>query len=136
MSLRFSSLCFGALLSLGLFAAGSDALAGTLEFHGQNAALFSGANPSDTSAMMSSVTKPTTPSPFSNQTTAASLIVQALESQISSRIYNDIFGGSNTAGSYDLGGGNIISYSKAKNIVTITILDPVNGKTQIQVPIS
>lgn len=118
----------------------NSAGAGALVFQGQNAALFPGANPSDTSTLMNSVPKPggangaaaaaaaaTAPSP-------ATLVEQAIESQISSKIYNDIFNSSATSGTFNLGGGNIISFVKTGGNIIITFIDPVHGTTTITVP--
>ena len=73
-----------------LLTAGS-AQASYLNFQGQNAGIFPGANPSDTSAMMNSVPRPA-PTPQSSNTATSQIIMQALQSQISSHIYSDIFG--------------------------------------------
>ncbi len=124
----------GAVVLAGMMGASLGmALASNLEFRGQNVALFPSANASSLSGMMNSVHRPTA-STTSLGLTPASLIVQALESQISTRIYNDMFNGTATAGTYNLGGGNLISYTKGGGLITITITDPVNGTTVISVP--
>lgn len=127
--------CFTVLVST-LFSVGSphQAVAGTLEFHGQNAALFPTANPSDTTLMMNSVPSPSNAA--ASQQNASNLIQQAVESQISTRIYNDIFNGTATAGSFNLGGGDSISYTRSNGMINLNITDPVNGSTQISLPSS
>jgi len=78
--------------------------------------------------------KPSAPAATIPTTSPATLIEQSIESQISSKIYNDIFSGTAPAGSYNLGNGSTISYIRSGGYVTITITDPVNGTTQIVVP--
>ncbi|MDR3425162.1 MAG: curli assembly protein CsgF [Alphaproteobacteria bacterium] len=107
--------------------------ASALVFQGQNAALFPNANPSDTAALMNSVVKPTSPT-STTSINPGTLILQSVESQISSQIYNDIFSGSAASGYYNLGGGNTISYLRANGEITITIVDPSNGTTTLTVP--
>ncbi|HEU5048473.1 MAG TPA: hypothetical protein VFT64_11600 [Rickettsiales bacterium] len=96
--------------SLALITA-SSAYASPLVFQGQNAALFPGANPSDTALLMNSVPKPASDPTSQANLTSANLIQSAIESQISSKIYNDIFGsGAASSGSEVLGNGNIIKW--------------------------
>jgi hypothetical protein len=102
-------------------------------FQGQNAALFPGANPSDTTALMNSVHKPS-PTSTAPTISPATLIEQSIEGQISSKIYNDIFNGSALSGNFNLGGGNTISYVRAGGYVTITIVSPTSGTTTLTVP--
>ncbi len=106
--------------------------ASNLVFQGQNAGLFPGANPSDTSVLMNSVEKPTAKSTISS-ISPATLIEQSIVSQISSKIYNDMFKGSAPSGSYDLGGGNTISYLREGGYITVTITSPGNGTTTLTV---
>ena len=77
-------------LALALLAShSSKAEASSFIFQGQNAGLFSSANPSDTSVLMNSVSKPVVTSSISS----ATLIEQSIVSQISLKIYNEIFKG-------------------------------------------
>ena len=104
--------------------------ASNLTFQGQNAGLFSTANPSDTSVLMNSVVKPVvTSTPISS----ATMIEQSIISQLSSKIYNDIFKGSAASGSYDLGSGNSISYKRSGGYITVNIISPTNGTTTLTV---
>ena len=107
--------------------------ASNLTFQGQNAGLFSTANPSDTSVLMNSVTKPVVTSTIPS-ISPATLIEQSVVSQISSKIYNQIFTGTAASGSYDLGGGNTISYLRSGGYITIDITSPSNGTTTLTVP--
>lgn len=106
-----------------------SAHASGLVFQGQNAALFPGANPNDTALLMNSVPKPAKDPNAQTSSTATTLIQSAVESQISAKIYNDIFGtGAATAGSEVLGDGSIISWvpdpgSPGHPKVTITYSD-------------
>ena len=116
-----------------LFAGPSPiAYASNLTFQGQNAGLFSGANPSDTSILMNSVVKPT-PSSSIPTLSPATLIEQSIVSQISSKIYNDIFKGTAASGYYDLGGGNTISYTRSGGYITVNITSPGSGTTTLTV---
>ena len=107
--------------------------ASQLMFQGQNAGIFPSANPADTSQLMLSVAKPTQ-STATPSVSPSTLVEQSVLSQISSKIYQDIFNSPSNSGSFDLGTGSTISYLKAGGNITITIYDPVNGKTVITVP--
>ncbi len=107
--------------------------ASNLTFQGQNAGLFPTANPSDTSVLMNSVSKPVATSTIPT-INPATLIEQSVVSQISSKIYNQIFSGTAVSGSYDLGGGNSINYLRSGGYVTINITSPSNGTTTLTVP--
>ncbi|MBV8939861.1 MAG: hypothetical protein JO089_08520 [Alphaproteobacteria bacterium] len=118
---------------------GSSALpayASTLTFEPQNAAIFSGANPSDQSLMLQSVVRPANPAVSAAATgiSPASLILQSVESQISSKINNEIFNTTNPSGSFDLGGGNKIDFVRTGGNVVINITDPTHGNTTITLP--
>ena len=102
-------------------------------FQGQNAGLFSSANPSGTSLLMNSTPKPKVSS-SSSSINPATLIEQSVVSQISSKIYQDIFTGTAASGFYDLGGGNTITYLRSGGYVNVTITSPSNGTTTIKVP--
>jgi|WetSurMetagenome_2_1015567.scaffolds.fasta_scaffold282573_1 hypothetical protein len=118
----------------------SVASASNILFTGQNAGLFPTANPNDTAILMNSVPKKNATASTSAATSglstynAATLIENALASQISNRIYTQIFSGSATAGNYDLGGGNTIHYSRSGGYITIDITSPATGTTTIVVP--
>jgi len=117
-------------LALALLAShSSKAEASSFIFQGQNAGLFSSANPSDTSVLMNSVSKPVVTSSISS----ATLIEQSIVSQISLKIYNEIFKGSAVSGSYDLGGGNSISYKRSSGYITVNLTNPGNGTTTLTV---
>ena len=107
----------------------SVADASNLTFQGQNAGLFSTANPSDTAVLMNSVAKPAVTSSISS----ATLIEQSIISQISLKIYNEIFKGTAASGSYDLGGGNAISYMRSGGYITVKLTNPGNGTTTLSV---
>jgi Type VIII secretion system (T8SS), CsgF protein len=125
------------IAALVLFCA-NGAAASQLVFQGQNAGLFPGANPSDTSTLMNSVPKPNKGSAASaaaaSGVSAATLIEQAIESQISNKIINDIFNTSNASGSFNLGNGTTISFLRTGGNIDITIVDPVHGTTEIVIP--
>ena len=139
-AMRFFSTLTGSVLRtagfLGLAVLASHspvAEASNLTFQGQNAGLFSTANPSDTSVLMNSVAKPVVTSTIPS-ISPATLIEQSVVSQISSKIYNQIFSGTAASGSYDLGGGNTISYLRSGGYVTINITSPTTGTTTLTVP--
>jgi hypothetical protein len=137
--LFFSMLAGGArcitrcVVGTALFASISpSAEASNLVFQGQNAGLFSTANPAGTAVLMNSVAKPVATSAASS-ITPATQIQQSIVSQISSRIYNEIFKGSGVSGYYDLGGGNSISYLREGGYITVTINSTKNGTTTLTV---
>ena len=78
---------------------------------------------------MNSVSKPVVTSSISS----ATLIEQSIVSQISLKIYNEIFKGSAVSGSYDLGGGNSISYKRSSGYITVNLTNPGNGTTTLTV---
>jgi hypothetical protein len=110
------------------------AVASPLTFRGQNAAIFPDAYSGNTSALMNSVPKPKAKAATTPVIDPARLIQQSLQSQISSKIYNDIFNTTSASGSYDLGGGNLISYVRVGGNIEISITNPTNGTTVITVP--
>lgn len=114
-----------AAAALIIFTAGY-ASANPLVFQGQNAAIFPGANPSDTTLMMSSTPKPARSSTTSATSLSSSAyIVQTLEAQLSNKIYNDIFGsGASPNGSHVLPDGTIISWATVAGVVQITEKKP------------
>jgi hypothetical protein len=110
------------------------AKASSLVFTGQNAALFNTANPNDTSLLMNSVNKSRAADIISAEEPIAKMIQNAVVSQISSKIYDDIFGANPKAGgTYDLGGGNIVEFHRSGGYVYISIITPT-GTTQIKIP--
>jgi hypothetical protein len=113
---------------------GTPAIASELVFQGQNAALFPGANPSDTSALMNSVVKPNAPPATTATLSPSSLILQSVESQLSTEIYNGIFNTSNASGTYNLGGGNSISFVRPGNGTIQITIDQDGTNTEITVP--
>ncbi len=120
-------------LSTALYAAPS--LANPLTFTGQNAALFNTANPNDTSAMMNSVVKPTPKTKAASPLDQNRLIIQGLESQITNKIYNDIFNNANASGHYSLPGGGSVSFVRpGDGNVHITIVDASGTTSEIVVP--
>jgi len=110
--------------------------ASTIVFQGQNAGLFPTANPNAIGILMNSVPKKnaTEKPKTSTGINTATMIQNAVASQISTRIYNDIFNGTALTGSYDLGDGNSINYTRSEGYITITITNPANGSTTITVP--
>jgi hypothetical protein len=108
--------------------AAAGATANPITFQGQNAALFPGANPADTATLMNSVPKPNSgiSSAALGGISASQLVLQSIESQISSRIYADIFGnGAAPSGTELLGDGSSISWAPDPNqpgfkIITVT----------------
>lgn len=109
----------------------SGAEASNFTFQGQNAALFPNTNPANMSVFMNSVEKPSTSTDQTVNT--ASMIQQSVISQISSKIYNDIFKGTAVSGYYDLGDGSAISYSRSSGYITVDITNPSTGTTTMTV---
>lgn len=126
---RITGFISGVALFSGLFAAAEGS---PLIFQGQNAGLFSTANPAGTAVLMNSVTKPVATSAASS-ISSATLIQQSIVSQLSMRIYNEIFKGSGVSGYYDLGGGNSINYLREGGYITVTIINSKNGTTTLTV---
>lgn len=109
--------------------------ASTLVFQGQNAGLFPTANPNAVSILMNSVPKEKATAPTtSTGMNTAMMIENAVVSQISTRIYNQIFNGTALSGSYDLGGGNAINYMRSDGNITITLINATSGTTTITIP--
>jgi zona occludens toxin (predicted ATPase) len=106
------------------------ALASPLTFTGQNAALFNTANPNDTAAMMNSVVKPTPKTPLPSGLDQSRLIIQGLESQITNKIYSDIFDTSlPSGGPYILPDGGTISFKRIGGNIEITVV--ADGTTSV-----
>ncbi len=112
----------------------AQAHASPLVFQGQNAALFPGANPAGTATLMNSVDKPVAALPQTPVADPARLIQQSLQSQISNKIYQDIFQSDAASGFYDLGGGSSIGFERTGGNVIINITNPTNGSTVITIP--
>lgn len=108
----------------------SAAQASNFTFQGQNAALFPNTNPGNMSVFMNSVEKPPTKT---DTVDPASMIEQSIISQLSSKIYNDIFKGTAVSGYYDLGDGSAISYSRSAGSIKVDITDPSTGTTSLTV---
>lgn len=120
-------------LSSALYA--TPSLASPLTFTGQNAALFNTANPNDTAAMMNSVVKPTPKTKLPTALDQNRLIIQGLESQITNKIYADIFDNSNASGHYSLPGGGSVSFIRpGDGNIRITIVDASGTSSEIVVP--
>jgi hypothetical protein len=120
-----------------LFASGVHAaFASNIIFQGTNPAFFPNANPGGIAQIMDGVTKPAAPSSGlpATLTSPAALIEQSLEAQISNTINNEIFNTSNPSGTYDLGGGNIVSFVRSGGNVVIDITAPNTGTTVITLP--
>jgi len=132
-----SSLIIKAVLSLSAvsFLYAGTALASPLTFTGQNAALFNTANPNDTAAMMNSVVKPTPQTKLPSALDQNRLIIQGLESQITNKIYADIFDNANASGHYSLPGGGSVSFVRpGDGNIHITIIDASGTTSEIVVP--
>lgn len=110
--------------------------ASELVFQGQNAALFPGANPNDTALMMQSVPKPSADTSSAQSISTSSLVLQALQSQVSAQIFNSIFGSSATpTGDANLGGGNLIHWEHdISGNINITFTAPNGTATVITFP--
>jgi hypothetical protein len=110
--------------------------ASTIVFQGKNAGLFPTANPNAVGILMNSVPKKNATEKPKTTTgiNTATMIQSAVASQISNRIYQDIFNGTAQTGYYDLGDGNSINYARSEGYITITITNPSNGSTTITVP--
>ncbi|MEZ5691114.1 MAG: hypothetical protein R3D71_05570 [Rickettsiales bacterium] len=111
-----------------------SAEASPITFVGKNPAIFSDANPNGLSALMNSVDKPatrrTTPTPNSSE-----LIIRGLESQITNKIYNDIFNTANPSGIFQLPSGGQISFVRpGDGNIVITIVNSANVTSVITVP--
>lgn len=136
--MRLNSKAVIALIAA-LGATGIDAShASNIVFQGQNAALFPDANPSNNALMMMSVDRPSNPRTASatGKLNSATLIEQSVASQISAKIYNQIFTSTNTAGTFNLDNGSSIAYTRGNGDgnLYITITDPINGTTEITLP--
>jgi len=115
---------FGALMP-------HQAAASAIVFQGQNAGLFSGANPNDTANLLSAIPRPSAPTPTTPTLDTAQLIQQSVASQISSRVYSQIF--NSPSGNTDLGNGSRISWFTSGGNVSITFTT-TTGSTTITVP--
>ena len=113
-----------------------SASASQILFDPKNTAFFSGVNPASTSALLSSVVRPEKPSSSSGYQSSSpgDLVMNNVAAQISTKITNDIFNGINSAGTYDLGDGNLISFTNNGKDIGITIISPTKGKTVLTLP--
>lgn len=121
----------GTAFSLALVCFSGQASASNILFEGSNPAFFPSANPNAITQLMNSVRRPTDPSTLAAATanSPAALVQQAVESQISAKINDIIFNTSNASGSFNLGGGNLINFSRSGGFLTINITQP-SGTTQ------
>jgi hypothetical protein len=120
-----------AALGLALVCVFSQASASTILFQGSNPAFFPNANPGAIAQLMDSVRKPTDPATAAaaNANNPSSIVQQAVESEISSKINDIIFNTNNASGTFNLGGGNEITFSRAGGQLTINVTEP-SGTTQ------
>lgn len=127
----FSRIAFIAIISVS-----GPAFASSIAFEGQNPAIFQSANPGGNAALMASVNKPKDPNQsLSGQLSPATIVEQAVLSQISAQINDQIFNGGQPAGGpFDLGGGSTISYVRQGGNLVITLFDPQHGQTVITLP--
>ena len=117
------------------FVYANTALANPITFRGQNAALFPDANPSDTAALMNSVVKPATKPVAQPTIDPATLITQGLESQITNKIYAQIFNTANQHGSFTVSGGTTITYDRpGDGTIHVTIVNASGKTTEIVLP--
>lgn len=130
------------VIGLAFICHSATAQASSLVFQGQNVGLFPNANPNSVSVLMNSVSKKkataSTTAAGSAGLNPASMIQNALVSQISTAIYKQIFDVNGPgSGFYDLGGGNTISYEQntTDQTVTITIVSATTGTTTVIVPL-
>lgn len=119
-----------------LLCGAQSAYAGNLIFRGQNAAIFPDANPGNTASLLASTVRPRDPKTIAPSVglTPAQVVQQSVLGQISSQINSQIFDGNQGSGTFDLGGGNIISYVRANGDIIITVVDPRTGTTTITLP--
>lgn len=69
------------------------------------------------------------------QRSIAETVKASFVARLSSQLYNQIFGdGAGSAGTFDLGDGNIISFVRGGGNVTITFTNPDGSRTVITVP--
>jgi len=137
-----NALTLGGAIGLLFMCQSTTVHASSLVFQGQNVGLFPNANPNSVSVLMNSVSKKkataSTKAEGSTGLNPATMIQNALVSQISTAIYKQIFNvdGPST-GFYDLGGGNTISYQQntVDQTVTITIVSSTSGTTTVVVPL-
>ena len=123
------------LVCLYILLTAEAATASPLVFRGQNTALFPDANPNSTAALMNTVVKPATPTKPPSPLDQNRIIIQGLESQITNKIYNDIFKTTNASGEYTLPGGGSISFVRpGDGNVVITIIDASGTVSTISVP--
>lgn len=79
----------------------------------------------------------TSPTSLTSQSIAQTVQASFL-ARLTSDLYSQVFcagvTGCQAAGSFDLGSGNLISFTRAGGNVTVTFTDPNNGTTVITVP--
>jgi hypothetical protein len=106
------------------------AAADPLVFQGQNAALFSGANPNDTAALMTGVPKPAPPA--TPNLNVSQLVQESVISQISNNLYSQISG--TPSGKATLGDGSSFSWSTDGGTKSIVYTAPNGAVTTITIP--
>lgn len=113
----------------------ATATASPLVFRGQNSAIFPDANPSGAAGLMNSVRKPPNRPATTPAIDPTRLIIQGLESQITNKIYNDIFNTTTVSELYRLPGGGRISFLRpGDGNIEITIVDAAGTTSVIVVP--
>ena len=120
--------------SLGLLGQAGAASAAPLVFQGQNAALFSSANPNDTNALFTGVPRPAAPTPAAPRIDVSQLIQQSVVSQISNDIYSQISG--TNSGKATLSDGSSFSWSTIGNTKSIIYTAADGSMTTIVIPSS
>jgi len=103
-------------------------------FEGKNPGIFSSAPPNGISALMNSVVRPEDPAIDAGALDPAELIQRGILSKVSTEINDQIFDVNNASGSYDLGGGNLVSFIRAGGDLIITIVNVQTGTTVITLP--
>ncbi len=134
MFLTKKSLFIASLISgLGLCAA---AQAATINYQPQNPAIFSDAPSAGGAALLASAVRPKDPdqAALGAGLTPAEIVQQSVLGQISANINDQIFHGGQASGNFDLGGGNLISYTRVGGNIIIHVTDPHTGTTVITLP--
>lgn len=113
------------------------ASASSLVFEPKNNAIFADAPPGAREAMLASVDRPSDKNAASSvpgQLSPGYVIQQSVLGQVTAQINDEIFNGTDAAGSFPLGNGSNISYTRTVSDLIITFTDPVNGVTTITLP--
>lgn len=112
------------------------AMAAPILFRPQNPAIFANAPINGNAALLSSVVRPDDPNVRapSSALNPGRIVQQSVLGQVSSRINDQIFGGSELTGTFDLGDGSSIAYDRTGGILIINVIDPASGQTTISLP--